>query len=122
MKLLAIRLNTEQGNLQIRYKFVDIAKETSTAYRIEKSHELLNNRTMVKKDEVDKIMYGNERRDCNTCEFDHVSLHAWVLVEQSEPDYELLRCWRKFLKDKAVEQLRERNKALKALYAQVVNL
>lgn len=129
MKLLAISLcKDEQAGIQIRHRFFDVEKETPTCYKIKttpKGAELLNNRTQIRKDEIDKLIINNtlERRNCWDCTFNHVTcICAWVLIEGDEPNYDLLRYWRKCIKEKALEELKTRNQLLKSMYYEISEL
>lgn len=125
MKILAMNLSKGQKKgMQIQYKFIDVQKETETVYKLKKPHLLTNNRTQIKKDEIDKILYNEvvERRDCKECDFSYVHLSVCVLIEDDAHRYDLLRFWRTQIKNKAMEELKERNKHLKSMYAEITKL
>jgi hypothetical protein len=128
MKLLAVSLQRDATNgMQIRHKFFDVEKETSTCYKVKatpKCAELINNRTQIRKDEVDKVTFNDalNKRNCISCTFSYINLFVWVIIESDEPSYDLLRYWRKCVKEKALEELKQRNQALKSLYNEVSSL
>ncbi|MCX7924170.1 MAG: hypothetical protein N3B21_19500 [Clostridia bacterium] len=125
MEVLAMQLcrNTEEG-MKIQYKFLDVHKETETAYKLVKAHTFTNNRATIRKDEVDKIQYNEtlERRNCKNCDFSYVHLTVWILIESDAHKYELLRYWRTQIKNKAMEELKNRNQFLKEMYNEIASL
>ena len=127
MKLLAVCLQKNpQSGMQLRHRFLDVEKETTTCYKIKttsRSSYLVKHRTQIKKDEVDRIIIAEtEKKSCWECDFGYISLYAWIVVECDEPNYDLLRYWRRQLKEKAMGELRSRNQALKSMYFELVNL
>lgn len=127
MKILAINLRRdEMGRVKVKHKFLDVEKETTSYYRVKvtpKSTALVNNRKHIRKDEVDKILFDDPGPiSCHTCNFSYISLTVWALLESNEPEYSLLRHWKKKLKECALAELKSRNQELKTLYKQISNL
>lgn len=125
MKLLVVSLFRDgTENMKVKHKFLDVVKETTSYYKIKttpKGAFLLNNRKQIKKDEVDKIMFcGTPTKTCPECTFSYLSLMALVLIEDDNPDYGLLRYWKKQIKEKALNELRSKNQMLKKMYEEVL--
>jgi hypothetical protein len=124
MKLLAVNLQRyEDGGVRLRHRFFDVLKENDTTYEIAPRNTfILRNKTHIKKSDVGKIaMVKQGRRECNLCNFDYINYQCIVVSEGEEPNYDTLSIWRKKLKDRAKEELKIRNQALKALYKLVCN-
>lgn len=118
MKILAITLeNNYDKGVVVNHGYFEIKNETPSFYRLDKTGILVNHRSMIKKEEINTIMFNElfERRSLNKC--DYISLQVWAIVEEESTD--ILNMWKERIKSHALKELKRRHNDLKNLYSEV---
>ena len=127
MKILAVSVNySGTGLAELKSGYAQIAKETESQYKMEASggiygvSGLINSRSIIRKDEVGKIVFdeGDWCRNQQRC--NNISLKVWAVVEKEDRRLELV--WRQQLKDAAVEEMKSRLRKATGLLRRVENL
>jgi len=129
MKILAVVLEHSGGGNRIpelKSAYIDIVKESDTQYKIApydnftEVGSLINSRSIIKKDEVNTIMFdeGNLRANSQMCQ--RISMKAWVVVPDVDKRLELV--WRQQLKDAAIDEMKSRLRKATGLLRKLENL
>lgn len=114
MKILVVSLQKfGDHSMECRHTLIDITRETRTSYCVIPS-AALEGRKYIRKEDIEQIVVETDGKD--------ISARVWALNEVEDVSKDLLRYWKREVKNETMRFLKSQNQHIKQAYQEVINI
>lgn len=125
MKMLVVKLQSDsKKDAFVAHEFYPIVDETEEHYELsfEMCNPFINSKKFIPREEVNKVKYVEVHSRIDDKEYWFLDAYVYAVVSDDSEKTDVVLSWTHQIRQKALENLKSRNKMLKSAYSSIEKL